>query len=238
MTLTLTPITFLDGAGASKPVVSYYDGTSNVVAHVLLDGTGALLSPATSGKQDTANTALGAPGDAAVTNPASSASVIAALKGILTAVANIMPKGQATMANSSPVAIASDQAAVPVALTANTTGGASTFSASGASGGNALLTNTPVAVKASAGNLYGFDFVNTGSAAAYVQLFDAAAGSVTLGTTAPKLSKWVPAGGAWEEKFAGDGKITFGTAITVAATTTATGNTAPVTGILANVTFK
>jgi len=187
---------------------------------------------------DGSNAALGAKADAAVTNPASTASAIALLKGILTSALNILPKGQATSANSAPVVIASDQAALPFAATANSSGGASTYCANGASGGNALLTNTAAAVKTSAGNLYGFDFVNTGNATAYVQIFDAATGSVTLGTTVAKMSKWVPAGGSWEEKFGGEGKITFGTAITMAATTTASGNTAPATGIIANVTFK
>jgi hypothetical protein len=120
---------------------------------------------------------------------------------------------------------------------ANTTGGTSTYAALGGTG-NALLTNTPVAVKASAGNVYGLDFVNPGSSAAYVQIFDVAAASVTLGTTVPKLSKWIPAFGGWEEKFAGETKISFGTAITVAATTTPTGNTAPATGIIANIVYK
>ncbi len=120
---------------------------------------------------------------------------------------------------------------------ANTVGGASTYSAVGGTG-NALLTATLVAIKASGGNLYGFDFVNTGATDAYVQFFDLAAGGVTLGTTVPKLSKWVPSGGAWEEKFSGEAKVTFATAITIAATATPTGNGAPATGILANILFK
>lgn len=60
MTLTLTPINVLDAAATSKPITSYNDGTNNVFAHTILDSTGALISPATSGKQDTANTALAA----------------------------------------------------------------------------------------------------------------------------------------------------------------------------------
>jgi len=120
---------------------------------------------------------------------------------------------------------------------ANTTGGTSTYEACGGTG-NALLTNTAVAVKASAGNLYGVAFVNTGGVSAFVQMFDLATGSVTLGTTVPKMVFWVPAGGAWEEKFTGEAKVSFATAITVAATTTGTGNTAPSTGIMATVIYK
>lgn len=120
--------------------------------------------------------------------------------------------------------------------TASATGGAASYSATGGTG-NALLTNTAIAVKTSAGSLFGVNFVNTGASAAYVQVFDAAAGSVTLGATVPKLSFWVPAGGAWEEKFSAFG-VAFATAITVAATATATGSTAPAIGIIANITFK
>lgn len=46
MTYSLTPINILDAAGATKPVISYNDGTNNAVAHSLLDNAGALISPA------------------------------------------------------------------------------------------------------------------------------------------------------------------------------------------------
>ena len=58
MTLSPSPINMLDAAAATKPIVSYNDGTNNVTAHVLLDSTGAITSPATSGNQATANTSL------------------------------------------------------------------------------------------------------------------------------------------------------------------------------------
>lgn len=124
-----------------------------------------------------------------------------------------------------------------VTSAANTTGGVSTFAASGGTG-NALLTATAVAVKASAGNLYGINLFNGGGVDAYVQLFDALAANVTLGTTVPKLALWVPANGAWEEKYCCEGKISFATGITIAATTTSTGAVAPGTGILANIMYK
>ncbi|QEL14801.1 hypothetical protein [Limnoglobus roseus] len=263
MTFTSNPITVKDSAAADKSIIAYNDGTSSAFAHPLLDSTGAIISPATSGNQTAGNASLAtiatntsglatataqAAGNSSLasiaTNTTGAATAAAqatgnsSLASVATNTANIPAKGQATMANSLPIAIASDQPAVPVAMTANTAGGTSTFCANGAAGGNALLTSTPVAVKASAGNLYGFDFVNTGNAAAYVQIFDLAVGSVTLGTTAPKLSKWVPAGGSWEEKFGGEGKISFANAIVMAATSTPSGSTTPATGILANVTFK
>ena len=126
---------------------------------------------------------------------------------------------------------------VPVTVVSGTTGGASSYAATGGTG-NALLTATPVAVKGSAGSLFGVDFTNTGISAAYVQIFNAAtAGAVTLGTTVPKLVFWVPAGGAWEEKFCAGGEIAFSAGIVVAATTTPTGSTAPSTGILGNIIY-
>lgn len=119
----------------------------------------------------------------------------------------------------------------------STSGGTLTYSAQGGTG-NALLTNTAVAIKASAGNLYGLSFVNLGAVDTYVQLFDLAAGSVVLGTTIPKLVIWVPAGGAWEEKYTDEVKVSFINAISLAATTTTTGSTAPVVGISANIEYK
>ena len=230
MTFTSTPITVKDANSADKPLVAYSNGAASAFAHPLLDSAGAIINPATVENQSITNSSLAA---------------IEALLAALDVVANIAQVGGATltlgqkaMTASVPVVLASDQGGVAVVTAASTSGGVSTFSANGASGGNALLTNSLVAVKTSAGSLYGFDFVNTGNAAAYVQIFDAAPGSVTLGTTPPKLSKWVPPGGSWEEKFAGEGRINFSTAITIAATSTATGNGAPNAPLLANVNYK
>lgn len=92
---------------------------------------------------------------------------------------------------------------------------------------NAALSNTAVAVKASAGQLYGIDMSNALNSTAYVQFFDVAQGSVTVGTTAPTF---VISGPTAAATFATRGVqiplgITMGTAITAASTTTATGNT-------------
>jgi len=57
------------------------------------------------GHVDGIETGIGAPGDTKVTNSDSSASTIAALKGLLT----LLAWGQDTKANSIPVTIASDQ---------------------------------------------------------------------------------------------------------------------------------
>ena len=237
MPFNSAPISVKDSSGDVKPMIAFNDGTNNAFANAQLDATGALISPATSALQTAGNASLTAIASQTA-GAATAANQVSTNNKLDTVIARTPALGSTTSANATPVVIASDQGALPFAATANTAGGASTFCANGASGGNALLTNNPVAVKSSAGNLYGFDFVNTGAAAAFVQIFDLAVGAVTLGTTVAKMSKWVPAGGAWEEKFGGEGKISFTNAITVAATTTASGNTAPATGILANVTFK
>lgn len=266
MTWTQTTLAILDGAGTSRPVIAYTDGTNYSFAHPLLDNTGAIIAPANAGNQTAGNASLATIATASAL--ASTSALQSAANTLLTVIegylagtlavggtvavsGSALPTGAATATaqatgNASLATIATAvQAATPagtnligsVSAAANTSGGTSTYAALGGIG-NALLTNSPVAVKASAGNLYGVNFVNTGAADAYVQVFDVAAGSVTLGTTPPKLAFWVPKGGAWEEKFTGEAKISFANAITIAATTTSTGNTVPATGVLANVVYK
>lgn len=117
-------------------------------------------------------------------------------------------------------------------------GGTNTYLFAGGTG-NAQLTNTVVQVGATAAHsLYGIDFINTGTNPVYIQIFDLASGSVTLGTTVPKIVKWVPAGGAWEEKWTGENKIAFFTALSFAATSTTTGSGSPSASLLGNVEFN
>src|SRR5258708_5254537 len=58
MTWTQTVLNIKDAANTTQPVIAYTDGTNFSFAHPLLDNTGAIIAPATSGKQDTGNTAL------------------------------------------------------------------------------------------------------------------------------------------------------------------------------------
>jgi hypothetical protein len=103
------------------------------------------------------------------------------------------------------------------------------------------LTNSVVSVKTSAGELGGYHCLNQSGAVAYVQVFDAASsGGVTLGSTAPTLSFGLPAaaslpGGGNLEWSNG---IHFASGIQVAATTTATGSTAPSTAVDCNFLYK
>lgn len=137
------------------------------------------------------------------------------------------PNGQATSANSAPVVIASDQSTLAVSL-----GGLSTFF-------NSALFATVVAIKASAGKLYGYNLYNPNTSTVFIQFFDAATGSVTLGTTAPKFSLALPSN---TNAFVGLDTnfpigITFSTAISAAATTTAAGSVAPSTGLVTNIWY-
>lgn len=96
--------------------------------------------------------------------------------------------------------------------------------------------NTAQALKASAGRLYKLHIINTNSSGAYVQLFNVAAGSVTVGTTTPNYVIFVPAEGAVIEDFDPSGD--FDTAITYACTTTATGSGDPTTGLIVSGIYK
>lgn len=98
------------------------------------------------------------------------------------------------------------------------------------------LTNTAQAVKASAGKLGGWYIYNPNSTVAYVIVYNVASGSVTVGTTTPKLVLAIPATSAANLELVNG--ITFDTAIAVAATTTGGGSTAPSTALEANFWYK
>ena len=100
------------------------------------------------------------------------------------------------------------------------------------------LVATVVAIKAAPGRLFGLVISNPNTVTIWIQMFDLAPGSVTLGTTAPRLSILVPkgvsatdAGGV--ELLWPDG-VFFETQISVAATTAPTNAAAPTTGLTAN----
>lgn len=91
---------------------------------------------------------------------------------------------------------------------------------------NDAVNATPAQVKASYGAITGMKLVNTTGATAYLQIFFKPSGSVTVGTTtadwtirlgANESTPWLP--------FYWMAGIPTGTGITLAGTTTATGNT-------------
>jgi len=57
------------------------------------------------------------------------------------------------------------------------------------------LTSTAYQVKASAGNLLGWNIINPNGSAVYVKLYDLLAAGTTVGTSTPKLTIMVPANG-------------------------------------------
>lgn len=98
------------------------------------------------------------------------------------------------------------------------------------------LTNSAVAIKASAGGLYMLQCGNTNASEAYVQIYNIASGSVTVGTSTPTLS--IPIAATATGGFAMALPATFGTAMSAAATTTATGGSAPGTALDCNVAYE
>ena len=102
---------------------------------------------------------------------------------------------------------------------------------------DSALVATEVSVKTSRARLYGWHVYNPNSTDAYIQFFDALAANVTPGTTAPDFVLWVPALGGVDEE--GDDKgVHFANGLTVIATTTSTGSTAPTTGLMVNLLYS
>lgn len=95
--------------------------------------------------------------------------------GGLKAVIETPALGQATMANSLPVAIASNQSPVQVNLAASASAtGLSTYSTiDGQPGGSANASG--VVVKNTAGKVHGYDLFNLASSVRYVKLYNASA---------------------------------------------------------------
>lgn len=121
---------------------------------------------------------------------------------------------------------ASAEGALWSTLTPTTTSGTSTFMASG-SDGSSILVATKQTIKASAGNLYGYYAYNPEAAVTFVHFYNT--DTVTVGTTSPQMTIAIPAGSA--ANLALPYGISFSTAISCAATTTAGGNSAPATGV-------
>ena len=91
------------------------------------------------------------------------------------------------------------------------------------------MTSTAQAIKASAGKLKGYYIYNPNAAAAYVQFYNTAQASVTVGTTNPLFMLTIPPGSAanlWMES-----GVNFSTAMSWSATSTAGGNGAPTTAL-------
>lgn len=92
------------------------------------------------------------------------------------------------------------------------------------------------AVKTSKGILTYYHIENPNTADAWVQIFDTALAGVTVGTTTPKMALWVSGNGALDTALTSPAE--FATAITIAATTTPTGSTAPSTGLVVTLLYQ
>lgn len=112
---------------------------------------------------------------------------------------------------------------------------ASTSSAALTNFYNASLTNTVTAVKTSAARMHEYDLYNPNSTGVWVQLFNLAVASVTLGTTAPTRTIYIPAtsGRDWSSPYSSS----WSTALTIACTTTNTNNVAPASPIQAYIGY-
>jgi hypothetical protein len=113
-------------------------------------------------------------------------------------------------------------------ITPSTTGGWSKIK-------YAAQTTTVQTVKGSAGTFGGYYVYNPNATVAYVQVFDVS-GTVTLGTTVPDMIFGIPATSAANLEIANGVNMT--NAVKLACTTTATGSTAPGTGLDLSVFYK
>ncbi|SRR5216117_889223 len=123
-----------------------------------------------------------------------------------------------------------------VSVAPQTANGLSVFNATSSDGATAL-TNSAQAVKASAGQLYGWYIYNPNATAQFVQLYNTASASVTVGTTNPLFMLTIPATSGANVEFTNG--ITFSNAgWSAAATSTAGGNGAPGTALDAVFFYK
>lgn len=110
----------------------------------------------------------------------------------------------------------------------HTAGGLSTMNATSSDGATAL-TSTAQVIKGSAGQLYGYYVYNPNATAQFVQFYNTAQASVTVGTTNPLFMLTIPPSSAANLMFTHG--IAFGTAMSWSATSTAGGNGAPGTAL-------
>lgn len=148
--------------------------------------------------------------------------------------------GQTTMTASLPVTLASDQSELPVSLdTPVQSAQSGAWSVTATSPGdtptllNAITAKT--SVRGTAGVMTGVvSLYNPNAVDIWLQVFDVATtGGVTLGSTAPKFSIWLPPLSAYDNAF--PRSVTFAAGIIVAPTTTPTGAVAATTGVTGSV---
>jgi hypothetical protein len=197
---------------------SMADDTADAIKALLVDAAGATLIPDTQATQDAA---LG---------------TITDVTGAMTFLrASASAPSAASADGDAVLAWGFRNGAIATSPTPNATTGLSTFHASAADG-SSILVATAQAIKASAGQLYGYYLYNPEAAVTFVHFYNTAAASVTVGTTAPLFTLPIPPESAANLMFTHG--VTFSNAgWSCAATTTAGGNTAPATGVSATVWY-
>lgn len=214
-----------DATTASQCAAVSSGGLVGVSANTLPLPTGAATQVSQATLNTYANGTLGA-----MANYGTSPGAVL-VPGVNAFVTNANGNGQATMANSSPVVIASNQSTINTAPQLQTSSGWT---------GKLLnaLSTTVVQVKASAGQVGEIYCMNPSTVSnAYIQVFNVVSASVSLGSTTPLLAYGIPASSASGKTLSLVG-TQFGTAISVAATTTATGSSAPQTALDCNISFN
>ena len=129
------------------------------------------------------------------------------LAGEAVSISSLPNEGQQTMANSVSVAVASDQAVIPVKLQTSTAGGLSGYSAISTA---AVIS---AAIKASAGQVFGYSFFNNTAAAVFVRLYNMTTAPGTGDT--PVRRVMVPANGGVEREIVNGREFTTGIGIRV-----------------------
>lgn len=95
---------------------------------------------------------------------------------------------------------------------------------------NAMATDTSGSVE-----LYGVEVSNPNVASGFLQLFNLPAANVILGTTAPKLSLFIPGAGATDKWY--DKGVYFNGGLSYAVTTTANGSTGLASNCVLNLIY-
>lgn len=225
----------VDGSASTQPISGTVTATSGTAANLKAEVTGATAGSGT------------ATGAIRVELPTNGTGTIATV-GAVTAISNALPAGTNAIgklaANSGvdigDVDVTSISAGTnnigQVNVAPQTANGLSVFNATSSDGATAL-TNTAQVIKASAGQLYGWFIYNPNATAQFVQLYNTAAGSVTVGTTNPLFMLTIPATSGANVEFTNG--ITFSNAgWSAAATSTAGGNGAPGTSLDAVFFYK
>jgi hypothetical protein len=104
------------------------------------------------------------------------------------------------------------------------------------------LKATKQVVKVGHGVVAGWHLANQDAVSTYFQLYDALTANVTVGTTTPTLTLWVPASlgvDAWvgTTDDYDSGLFQFSTGLVIAATTTVGGSTDPTNGLLVGMAY-